>query len=393
MTVHPLWILGGIVLGLILLGWREYVHHQAVLAAIPLRIHVNGTRGKSSVTRLIAAGLRAGGWRTFAKVTGTAPRVIDNEGRDRVIHRLRGASIGEQVRMLKYFASQKAEAVVLECMAVQPQYQWISEQKMVRSHIGVLTNARPDHLDEMGPTLEDVTLSLANTIPFGAKFFTAEIEQAPVLQRIAEKRNSRFHLVTDTDMDPDIMRQFSYLEHPQNVALALDVCEAAGVPRDKALEGMVRVRPDLGSLQIWRLDLQGKQLWFVNGMAANDPVSTLAIWKMIINRYPIGGQTCIFLNTREDRQSRTFQLMELVYEDIQPDVFLIRGKNLASILKMFETVEYELHPRLFRDEDPPESIVTEMSTLPADSLIFAIGNQVGAGQEFLQLMQTYRADA
>ena len=40
---------------------------------------MNGTRGKSSVTRLVAAGLREGGLKTFAKTTGTAPRVIDSD--------------------------------------------------------------------------------------------------------------------------------------------------------------------------------------------------------------------------------------------------------------------------------------------------------------------------
>ncbi|GIS53542.1 hypothetical protein Ct9H90mP29_05840 [bacterium] len=114
----------------------------------------------------MAAGLREGGIRTFAKTTGTAPRVIDaGKGKNRIIHRLRLPSIGEQVRLLNYFASEKPEAVVMECMAVQPQYQWIAEHQMVRSHIGVITNVRPDHLDEMGPTEDDVAYSLCNTIP------------------------------------------------------------------------------------------------------------------------------------------------------------------------------------------------------------------------------------
>ena len=39
--------------------WESY-WHQRRLASIPIRIHVNGTRGKSGVTRLIAAGLRRG---------------------------------------------------------------------------------------------------------------------------------------------------------------------------------------------------------------------------------------------------------------------------------------------------------------------------------------------
>ena len=62
----------GIVTGLLVgAGALERVVHRRNLAKIPLRIHVNGTRGKSSVTRLIAAALRAHGTVTCAKTTGT----------------------------------------------------------------------------------------------------------------------------------------------------------------------------------------------------------------------------------------------------------------------------------------------------------------------------------
>ncbi len=42
---------------LIFLGIIENHYHNKALAKIPIRIHVNGARGKSSVTRLIASAL------------------------------------------------------------------------------------------------------------------------------------------------------------------------------------------------------------------------------------------------------------------------------------------------------------------------------------------------
>jgi UDP-N-acetylmuramyl tripeptide synthase len=51
--------------------------------AIAHRIHVNGIRGKSTVTRYVAAILRESGLRTFGKTTGTAARVILPDGKDR----------------------------------------------------------------------------------------------------------------------------------------------------------------------------------------------------------------------------------------------------------------------------------------------------------------------
>ena len=71
MLISPLLILGALATVLIISGLLEFKYHQLSLSGIPIRIHVNGTRGKSSVTRLIAAGLRAGRKRTFATVSYT----------------------------------------------------------------------------------------------------------------------------------------------------------------------------------------------------------------------------------------------------------------------------------------------------------------------------------
>ena len=70
------YILLAIVIIAVIAGIVEYIRHQERVFSIPIRIHINGTRGKSSVTRLIGAGLRAGGISNITKVTGTFPRLI-----------------------------------------------------------------------------------------------------------------------------------------------------------------------------------------------------------------------------------------------------------------------------------------------------------------------------
>ena len=113
----------------------EYWRHQRYLKSIPIRIHVNGTRGKSSVTRLIAAGLRSGGYVTVAKTTGTMPRIILPDGRESAIVRLGPANIIEQKYILRFAASFKPEVLVIECMAVNPIYQWVTERSFVKSTV------------------------------------------------------------------------------------------------------------------------------------------------------------------------------------------------------------------------------------------------------------------
>ena len=390
MLFSPLIILGALALVLIASGLLEFRYHQLVLSSIPIRIHVNGTRGKSSVTRLIAAGLRAGGKRTFAKTTGTAPRVIDSKGIDRIIHRLRRPSIGEQVRLLKYFSSENPDVVVMECMAVQPQYQWISEHQMVKSHIGVITNARPDHLDEMGPTEVDVVKSLCNSIPVGGTLVTAEDKHKDILQSVADRNQSEIFFSDESSVSEKDLNNFAYIEHPQNVAIALDVCHKMGVERDIALSGMHSVRPDLGALVVWKLLGKQGSLQFVNGMAANDPVSTLQIWKFVIDRYPTTRETAVFFNYRDDRPLRTKQMLELTFEEIKPEYFIIRGDKIEAKVRRLLHHSPDTEVSIFSLNESIDSVSESILSLPDDVLVFAIGNQVGTGQEILQKLSESR---
>tara|TARA_Y100000589_G_scaffold230717_1_gene218153 strand:+ start:74 stop:1249 length:1176 start_codon:yes stop_codon:yes gene_type:complete len=381
----PLLILGFLVFALCIAGILEYQFHLKSLSLIPLRIHVNGTRGKSSVTRLVAAGLREGGLRTFAKTTGTAPRVIDSEGKDRIIHRLRLPSIGEQVRLLRYFSVQKPDAVVIECMAVQPQYQWIAEHKMVKSHIGVITNVRPDHLDEMGPTEEDVARSLCNTVPVNSVLITAEDQKPDILREVSKQNSTRFIKSDESSIQKKELDGFSYMEHPSNIAVALDVCKQVGVNRSTALKGMHKVQPDAGALVAWNLDIDNKNVRFVNGMAANDPVSTLQIWNFISERFVTDEETtCIFFNSRDDRPVRTRQMIELTFEKIKPDYFFIRGDKVKKIIDTFGNTSLKTSIDIIGLEQPLEDVISSLKNLPNKSLVYAIGNQVGAGQEILE---------
>jgi poly-gamma-glutamate synthase PgsB/CapB len=392
MVISPPVLLGTVVLILLIIGYVEASNHQRIIGTIPLRIHVNGTRGKSSVTRLIAAGLRAGGLRTFAKTTGTAPRIIDAEGKDRIIHRLRSASIGEQIRLMRYFANEKPDAVVMECMAVQPEYQWISEQKMIKSHIGVITNARPDHLEEMGPTLDDVRKSLSNSVPYNGKVVLGEDAMINTIAPVAEYRKSELRIADEQKISEKDLADFSYLEHPQNVAVALDVCRAAGVKADIALAGMQNVKPDLGALVVNKLDFGKGSILFVNSMAANDPVSTLKIWNFVERRYPLEGYTCIYLNCRVDRRSRTRQLLQLIYEDIKPDRSIVRGQKVDSMVKHVKYHSPQTYTDILQDTKPIGSSIELFKKLPADSLLFAIGNQVGFGQDLIDKLMEFKTN-
>jgi poly-gamma-glutamate synthase PgsB/CapB len=310
------------------LGALEAIVHRRRIARIPIRIHVNGTRGKSGVTRLIAAGLRAGGVRTFAKTTGTLPQMILPDGSERPVFRPRGANVIEQVKILGEAVKHRPQALVLECMAVQPQLQSLCELDIVRSTHGVITNARPDHLDVMGPTARDVALALAGSTPIGGKLYTAEQDLLDVFRAAAADRKSALCSVDRAAFDQVTaaeMADFSYIEHRENVALALAVCCDLGIARSVALAGMYAATPDAGVMTTHRLDMCRWPAAFVNGFAANDPESTEHNWRLAISYFPELKQRIAVFNCRDDRTDRSQQMAHACADWPRADRYLLIG--------------------------------------------------------------------
>lgn len=368
-------------LALATVGVLEYIAHQRRAYSIPIRIHVNGTRGKSSVTRLIAAGLRAGNIPTMAKTTGTLPRIIDMQGLEVPIIRPGRTNIIEQVKVFRYFAKRKPQAIVIECMAVNPEYQWLCEHRLVHSSVSVITNSRLDHILEMGPTIENVTRSLCNTLPNNGIAFTSEDKMFWLMKRQARKVNCRLYRADPDSVSYLELGRFDHIEHADNVALALAVCEHYGVPREVALDGMIHCHPDAGALRVYEVSEGNKLVQFVHALAANDPESTLAIWQKMKSLTTDLGTVFVLLNTRADRYDRTIQLLEMLQEGMPQD--------FAYLFLMGESVDrvYNSLPRYGIAQDksvkmgivPPEKTFEEVfQRVNSIGTVFAIGN-VGKG--------------
>lgn len=309
-----MWVVISLVILLSAYGFWEFRQHQKVVRTIPLRIHVNGTRGKSSVTRLIAGGLRAGGLVTFAKTTGSRPRLIFPDGSETRVVRAGKANIIEQVAILRRAAACQAQVLVMECMAVQPVLQRLVEQQMIKSTAGVITNVRADHLDEMGPTLEDVAKALGGTIPKNGFLFTSEKNFLPLFQAIAQRVGTTVVGIDSEGVTAEMLSGFSYLEHPENVALALAVCNHLGVPAPTALAGMQTAQPDAGVLRIYRIQQGERTVDFVNAFAANDPDSYHIIRERLERILNPQARLVLLVNSRADRIQRAHQLGDLVAE-------------------------------------------------------------------------------
>jgi poly-gamma-glutamate synthase PgsB/CapB len=271
---YPLVI--GVCLGvLILLGVCERLARDRDRRALPIRIHVNGTRGKSTVTRLIWGALHEAGIPAVAKTTGTAARLILPDGHEQPVRRLAPPSIREQLWLLRRARRAGARAVVAECMAIQPELQGVSEREMVGATIAVVTNVRLDHTDVMGSTPDEIAESLANTTPVhgilvvGGTLVVGDRQVLGVFERRAARLGTRVVAVVPDGLPVGVEPSWQQT----NQAIALAVARELGISDADALEGMQKVQTDPGALSTGTASVGGREVRFVDATAANDPES------------------------------------------------------------------------------------------------------------------------
>jgi poly-gamma-glutamate synthase PgsB/CapB len=372
----------------LLAGLVEQRRHYANLRAIPVRILVNGTRGKSTITRLCAGALRGGGVVTVAKTTGTAARFIHPDGSEEPVYRkYEIANVVEQVGVVRRAAAYRPGALVVECMAVMPDLQEISQAKLVRSTIGVISNVRMDHVAEMGPTMDDIARSLSRSMPLGGICVTAERERLSVLREEAERRNCELIVVDPMSITDEEMRGFSWVTFRENVAVALAVAEQLGVDRRSALSGMWSAAPDPGALRVERYRSAGKHLLFANMFAANDPESTLMNIEELLAKRLIARPLHMVIGCRPDRIERNGQIGSLVGK-IDPERVVLIGEPTRTA-RVAIPVGWQGRILDLGGRRPPAELLDGiLEGIDRDVSVLAVGSIHGQGELLLQQLET-----
>ena len=334
----------------------ENHRHTKVLDRLDVRIHVNGIRGKSSVSRLIAAMLRENGYTTIGKTTGSAAVMIDRHGVDHPIVRTGPPTILEQIEIIADNCDEDVNALVIECMAIRPEYAFAAETRIVRSHIGVITNVREDHQDVFGPSLEEIARGLANTTPRDGLMITSERREylQDILAQKSKDMGSRFIVSDDTLVTDEDLAGFSYIEFEDNIAIGLVIADELGISRDDAMRGMQLAPPDPGALEVIHAELRGKDVTWANLFAVNDRESTIFVMDRLKTFHRDDTTVVAVLNNRADRAVRVNQFADIVSLDVEVDYAVTWGyyEQLATARLLANRFDPDRIINLGNDTEP-----------------------------------------
>jgi len=285
----------------------------------------------------------------------------------------------------------EAKAIVIECMALQPFLQWVSTAALIRPTHGVITNIRADHLDVMGPDEHGVAAALAGSVPLSAPIYTSERRYLAELREACEQRGSQLVIVSEEDeaVSDEELEAFRYIEHRENVALALRVCRDLGIVRRTALAGMQAARPDPGALTIEKRQAYGKRLCFVNGFAANDPESTGQVWEIALSRNREFERKVALVNCRVDRPERSVQLGEACVGWTPADHYVVTGSGTNFFVNAAERAGLG-RGRMQVLEGARAAVLGHALSELADpeGVVVGLGNIGGVGLELLDWLRS-----
>jgi len=303
----------------------------------PLRILVTGSRGKSSIVRLLHTGLKNADLQSHGRITGVIPREL-GPNETRVISRSSGAHV-EEMRWWLNTLPKSAQAIVMENSAISPDLQGLAGI-WLQPDIIVLSNVFPDHQEVWGPSGACAAEVLTAGIPTESEVvIPADLETDSYLVGLLNRRRCKINLAAPVrDTDPGFQAT--------NLGLALTSMELLGLETAPALKSMLGLRPDSYDFRV--VEHRGAEL--AMAFSANDISSTRTLFQSLSWHEE---ETRLIYNHRKDRPGRFRSFLGWLNKSCWRDVLVIgdkpsmrhcsgrymRTKNVEELLELFQPGE------------------------------------------------------
>jgi len=352
--------------------------------SIPLVITITGTRGKSSVTRLLASVFREDGQKVLAKTTGSEANLLWPDGSETEVRRRGPASIIEQKTLLRLAARQNVDCLVAEVMSIHPENHFVESQQILKPNIVAITNVWPDHVDAQGHTEDDTVLCLSLDIPDEATVFAPEVSCRHVLDATGAELGENLiaalpgSSASILESVPGIARK----EFAENVDLACSIAKHIGVKEDVISRGLAAGQRDIGAFTIWdwRSGGPGRRFFVVNAFAANDPESTSRVLTKVRELVPSSAQRLVgILCLRADRGDRTEQWIDALRDGAagQFSRLYVTGGHAKVVARRLDSVH------VLKGKSPEELMEAVVSEIEDGTVVFGFGNIVGMGRQLV----------
>jgi poly-gamma-glutamate synthase PgsB/CapB len=354
--------------------------------SIPLVVAVTGTRGKSSVVRMLASVLREAGDTVLAKTTGSQAQFVLPDGTTQDVPRRGIVSILEQKKVLKKAVELRANCLVVEIMSIRPENHFVESQQILKPDIVLVTNVRRDHTEAMGETETEIASVLRLDLPPAASVYVPEEFRYLLDPPSPGVKSVRISSVRQGCSEPlrATLKARQITEFAENLDLVASVVRDLGVPDDIVSRGIENARHDIGKFRVWTYRIGGKRVFLVNAFAANDPDSTMRIYEK--TRQTLAPAPALFtglLNLRYDRPDRTVQWIEALQKNA-PSHF----KRLYVVGGHAHVVRRKVKTASVLTLSSPDEITNVIAeTMEEDGILFGFGNIGGAGRRLVEHWQ------
>lgn len=355
---------------LLVLGLVEARRHRKNLNDVPIRILVNGTRGKTTLARLLVASLNAQGIRTMGRTTGSEATIIYPDGSVKPIVRKRRARVYELVPFFREVSLESSrgvssglgpvQCVVVECMALQAENQVAFRDWLVRPTHVFITNTYVDHVPEMGPTRESTAQVLGLSVPKGASLYVSDSFYDGLDAKVV-------HVCEEVPIEDPLI-------HPSCMAMAWAFLKDMGFGIETLQAGVSAFVPDKGLLEPFPLRGGGV---FVPSFSVNDETcmeETIRKWSS-----SCGGKVNVVFNSRKDREQRILLFKNVMSRvcDLVDDVLVIGDypKKVAFYIG-YGAVSCSV-----------EEVFDKVSS-SSGAVFVGLGNIKGAGEELIGKLQS-----
>jgi len=344
----------------------EHFRLKKVLAKIPLRIHVYGTRGKTTATYSIFETLRQAGYKVFGKTTGDHPQLLLPSGEVQELKRRGVARVQEYVKCLNEAGQQGCDAVVFECMAITPETIFAANKMLNPSHV-VITNTRQDHHETMGETPLLIAQTLSLSINDDNQVFLTQDKYSWCIEEQAKRKNCVVHHVAQRTAAP-LLQAYDLA---QNVAKALDV-EALAPPESPWPGFKTYHHERVGEFK------------FLDLFSANDIESSAQLLQQALMMEKESVPLVALLATRPDRPLRTAAFIEWLAGSDGFSLYVAQGWHCFYAQMAMQ--RHGLHPCLFTLNPvlPPETLLLKIkkATQGQEFALIGLGNFHGYGERF-----------